>query len=185
MSLYGMAMGAPWSAGFLFWGVKLPYLVVTPIVQLALAALFFEGMARKLRSPLDPMLSKLQAYALLIVVDVVAAGILFGNIPLDGLNVMSVEFCLVHLVAGLIVIMIVTPRGEAYLSWVWRLRGRSTWLRDSWLGARSTLCRHSDWLMTRISAKSSKRCGASTAGRSQSSLKHTLGQARAAKLATW
>ena len=137
LSIYGLAMDDPWGAGFTFWGVKHSYLYVTPYAQLALAALCFEGMARKLKRPLDPLLSKPSAYGLLIVIDVVAAGLLFGNTPVDGLGVMSAEFCLVHLVAGLILIMIVTPRRTVYETWIWRFRGRGAWLRDSLLDDRS------------------------------------------------
>ena len=109
LSMYGLALGDAWTHGFTFWGVKLPYLCVTPVVQLTVAAVFFEGMAQKLKCPLDPLLSKRQVYALLIVLDVVAAGVLYGHVTLDGLASMSAQFCLFHLIAGLILITIVTP----------------------------------------------------------------------------
>ncbi|MCX7428601.1 MAG: hypothetical protein NTW96_23620 [Planctomycetia bacterium] len=98
LSLQGMAVGDPWRHQAVFWGVSIPYLVVTPWVQLAVAGLAFHMMARKMKNPLDPPLTKKQAYAVLLVADVVVAGTLYDPSRLiGGLVAQTGLFCVANL----------------------------------------------------------------------------------------
>ena len=138
LSIHGVAVGQPWQHQLTLWGAGLPFLLIAPVVQLALASVCFESTARRMINPLNPSMGKPQAYAVLVVVDVVAAGLLFDPRPWPNPVAGTVAaFCLVHLVASLLVVGRVTPWREALLSWVWRFRGRSSWLRASLVGDRS------------------------------------------------
>jgi hypothetical protein len=138
LSIYGVATGQPWEPQLTLWGAGLPFLLIAPVAQLALAAVCFETTARTMLNPLNPPMSKPQAYAVLAVVDVVAAGLLLdqGLWP-NPLADTVAAFCLAHLVVSLFLATRVTPWREALLSWVWRFRGRRSWLRDSLVGDRS------------------------------------------------
>jgi hypothetical protein len=94
-------------------------------------------MVRQLRNPLNPPWSKRTAYAVLMVLDFLAAGILWD--PLAGLSIAQriTAFCLFHLLAGFFLMAGMTPWRESLHSWVWRFRGTGPWLRDLWLGDRS------------------------------------------------
>ena len=136
-AIYGIAVQDPWHYGLAFFGVEIPYLLVTPISQLAIALMCFHMMVRQLRNPLNPPWSKRTAYAILIVLDLLAAGILWD--PIVGLSVdrRASAFCLFHLLASFFLMAGMTSWRESLHSWVWRIRGTRPWLRDLWLGDRS------------------------------------------------
>lgn len=138
LSIHGVAVGQPWEHQLTLWGAGLPFLLIAPLAQLALAAVCFESAARKMLNPLNPPMSKPRAYAVLVVVDVVAAGLLVDPGPWPRPLACTVAaFCLAHLVASLALVSRVTPWRESLLSWIWRFRGRRSWLRDSLLGDRA------------------------------------------------
>lgn len=121
-----------------FFDLRLPYVFMAPLFQLLLAWICFEIMARRLVNPLNPPLSKLHAYGLLLGVDVLAAGVLYtvptGILSLEG---RSAAFCLVHLLLGFWPLLSLTPKRDTLVSWVWRFRGRGNRFRDLLLGDRS------------------------------------------------
>jgi hypothetical protein len=138
LSLQGLAVGDPWQHQAVFWGVPIPYLVVTPWVQLAVAGLAFHMMSRKMKNPLDPPLTKRQAYIVLLVADVIVAGALYDTSGfVGGLVAQTALFCVANLVLGALLIERITPQRDGLLSWIWRFRGRTGPIRDSWLGDRS------------------------------------------------
>jgi hypothetical protein len=126
---------SPWEYGLSFCGVEVPFLLVTPLAQLIVAALCFESMSRRLVHPGNPPWSKLLAYETLALADVLTAAALFDPGLKPGARVAT--FCIIHLVLSLWLMTGVTPWREGLLSWVWRFRGRRARLWDWWLGDRS------------------------------------------------
>jgi hypothetical protein len=120
-----------------FFGVSVPALLLTPLCQLAAAAVFFRVMERRLRWPLAPALGKPLAYLLLAVIDLVAAALLAD--PAAGTSTVQrvVVFGIVHLAAGVVLLGLTMPGGEGVAGWVWRYRGRCPWWRDLAVGERS------------------------------------------------
>jgi hypothetical protein len=136
-ALAGVFYGDPWWRYSLhFFGLELPLLILTPISQLLGAYLCFRIMVRRLINPLNTALSKKLAYLVLVVVDIFAAAVVFGPFQF-GLEYRVVTLCLVHLLASLWLVELVTPWRECLQSWVWRFRGRANWFMDSLLGERS------------------------------------------------
>ncbi len=145
--LVGLYRQDVWGFAFPFYGGWLPLVAVTPILQLLAGYFCFHIMVRRLINPLNPPVSKGLAYIVLIVIDVLAAGVLFdplaGFAPWRALKPPQrvAVFCLVHVVASLWMTTAVTPWKESLQSWVWRYRGRLHWttdrFTDQWLGPRS------------------------------------------------
>jgi hypothetical protein len=134
----GIYEGNLWQHHVSFYGIRVPFLLITPVAQLLLAFLCFHTMVRRLVNPLNTSQSKGLAYGTLIVVDLVTAAVFCEPVPLGlPLGARSAAFCLVHLMAGMSLTSSVTPWRESLRSWVWRFRGRSAWVRDLWLGERS------------------------------------------------
>jgi hypothetical protein len=134
----GLAHGDAFAYPVTLFGLPLPCLLVTPLCQLAMVAVLFRVMERRLCWPVAPMVSKRTAYLLLAAVDVLAAGSLCDSGPLALETVHRlVAFSMIHLVASLILMSMVTPSWNALSSWVWRYRGRQPWWRDLFLGDRS------------------------------------------------
>jgi hypothetical protein len=120
-----------------WFGVPIPYLVLTPVAQLLITGWYFRGMQRQLIHPLSPPGGKLLSYLALIAVDVLVAGILFDQAHWTlALPARGAAFGLVHLLASLYLMTEATPHAATLHSWVWRFRQRAG-LRDAWLGARS------------------------------------------------
>ncbi len=144
MYLRGLYVDADiWLFGFPFYGGELPLVLVTPVMQLLAGYFCFHIMVRRLINPLNPPTSKQLAYVLLVVIDVLAAGILFDPLPgrVGGAMLRPPQrlagFCLAHLLASTWMMTLVTPWKETLQSWVWRYRGRLPWMKDLWLGQRS------------------------------------------------
>jgi hypothetical protein len=134
----GIVRQNPWIIEIPLFGVDVPYLLLLPLVQLLLAYLCFRIMERQFITPLNPLLSKPMAYAILAAVDLMSAGLLFnlnnaGSLDSD----MGVIFCLVHLFASAFMILGMTAWRETLHTWVWRFRRRRPLLLDLWLGDRS------------------------------------------------
>jgi hypothetical protein len=139
-SFFGIGQQEPWLYGLPFFGIEIPFLLVTPLSQLALAWLCFQTMVRQLLNPLNPSFSKGMAYGTLLVVDVLTAGVLFNaGTPVWDLRVRASAFCLVHLLVGYFLIVSTTPWRESFHSWVWRFRQWTPIWRDRWLGDRSPM----------------------------------------------
>src|SRR5579871_3656936 len=137
-AFYGIFIGKPWAYNLSFFGLQIPMLIVTPVAQFGLAFLFFHTMVRRLINPLNTSLQKGLGYGTLLAVDIVTAGVFLEATPLGlAITLRVLAFCLVHLLASLVLINSVTPWRESLESWVWRFRGRTAWLWDAWLGERS------------------------------------------------
>ncbi len=136
---YGVFKGNPWLFHLSWFGLEIPFGVVTPVSQLFIAYLCFRSMVRQLINPLNPALGKGLAYVVLTVVDLLAAGILWepAAASLATLGWKASLFCLIHLLASLGLTIGVTSWRETLHSWVWRFRGRGNRWRDLWLGDRS------------------------------------------------
>ena len=138
LALSGLADENPWESAALLYSVRVPFLPLTPVVQLLAAGLCFHSMVRRLVNPLDTPLGKSTAYFLLILIDVFAAGLLYQYlVPVTDVAHSIAVFCVIHLLASLGLILTVTPGRESLQSWVWRLRGRSSRLWALWVGERS------------------------------------------------
>jgi hypothetical protein len=134
----GMAQHAPWQPTLAFFGSHIPFLVAAPLAQLLVAFLCFRVMVRRLRNTLNPSLGKPTAYAALIVVDVLAAGVFYDTGPAaEPAEVRTAGFCLVHFLMSTLLMVNVTPWRESLQSWVWRYRGRFPRLWDMWVLDRS------------------------------------------------
>jgi len=121
----------PWHYGLSCFGIPLPFLLVTPLAQLALGSLCFVCMIRRLTNTVSLPLTKPMAYATLAVADVLAAAVLFepalGNI---GLGTRSTHYWLCHAVIVFFLTSYVTPHRRLLQSWIWRFRNRHSRLRD-------------------------------------------------------
>jgi len=141
----GIARRNPWLIEIPLFGVDIPYMLLLPPVQLLLAYVCFRIMERQLITPLNPMISKPLAYAILAGVDLVSAALLFNLTHVGSWDTdlgtligrRGVVFCLVHLFAGLALTFGMTAWRETLYSWVWRFRRRRPLLVDLWLGDRS------------------------------------------------
>ncbi len=138
LSIQAVAIGEPWMARLELWGVGLPFLIVGPLFQLAIAAVCFETMTRKTTNPLNTAMSKPQAYVALLAGDLLAAGLVRDvGLGTDRLDVLAAEFWAAHVVLSFLFVRQVTPMRETFFTWVWRLRARMPWWKDSLLGERS------------------------------------------------
>jgi hypothetical protein len=134
----GLVHGDLWLDSLSFFGIQIPFLVVTPVTQLLLASVFFSAMVRRLINPLNTSLSKRTAYNILLVVDLLTAAALFEPaFSATPIEQRCAGFCLVHLFACLWLTIMVTPWRESLHSWVWRFRGRTSPALDLWLGERT------------------------------------------------
>ncbi len=136
-SLRGMYEGQVWKPAFHWYALDLPFVVLNPIVQCALAALAIGMVRRSLTFPVQPRLDKRAALALCVVVDVLAAGFLYDSGPLArALPMRAGLFVACHLAIATVAVLLATPSQAALDSWVWRFRGQLGPLRDAWQGAR-------------------------------------------------
>jgi hypothetical protein len=137
-SIYGLLQNTPWERGLPVFGRKIPYLLVTPVAQLATTIWFFRIMTRRLVNPLSTSLSKRFAYAMLAGIDVLAAATLYDAAPVivDPARLTAI-FCVFHLMVAALLVWAITPWRESLLSWVWRFRGRLPRVVDLVRGERS------------------------------------------------
>ena len=137
-ALWSLLYGNAWDASVPLWGGHLPSLCVAPIAQLFVTVGIVTTMSRKLRNPLNPPLTKPAAYALVTVVDLFVAALVYSHWA-DGYNFSraTAVFALVHLATGLLAMSLVTPSHDVLMTWVWRFRGRCSLARDCWLNDRS------------------------------------------------
>jgi hypothetical protein len=132
--------GNAWDAHVSLWGLNIPSLVFGPVVQLGIAAWIVAAMARRLKNPVDPALTKRGAYATMAVLDLVLAAICFaqwrqGASP----GALLYAFCFGHVIACLLVAFAIVPRQTAVLSWIWRRGPRRSPLREMALADRSPI----------------------------------------------
>ncbi len=129
---------AVWAETVSLFGVAIPYIVLTPLAQLGIAAHALSGMVRRLSNPLNTLASKPQAYAWLAVVDLVWAAMVFDSaVPQTGVARPAIFFLIGHTVLAFLLVQLATPRRQTFLSWVWRLRGRRRLGLDLLVGERS------------------------------------------------
>ena len=121
----GLARGTP--------GMRMPcrcligrcrILYLTPVTQVLIGAIVLHSLTRRMISPVNVALDKLTTYAILTVVDVIAAGALCDpRTRLYTLEMTLGAFCLLHVIASLWLTFAITPGRECLRSWVWRFRG--------------------------------------------------------------
>jgi hypothetical protein len=133
----GLAHGDAFLFPASLFGVDVPALLLTPVCQLVVAAVFFRVMERRLRWPLAPALGKPLAYLLLALIDLLAAGVLADPGTALGTVPRVVVFGIVHLAASVVLLGLAMPGGDGVAAWVWRHRGRLPWWRDLAVGERS------------------------------------------------
>jgi hypothetical protein len=126
----------PWHYALRFFGVGVPFLLVTPLVQLTAVALCVHVMSRRLTNTAAPTLSKPLAYALLTAIDVLAAAVLFDPVNLE-LAPRSRYFWLCHVLMVFLLARTVTPDRELLRTWIWRFRECRARLGDLWREDRS------------------------------------------------
>ena len=119
----------PWHYSLSFFDAPVPFMLVTPLVQLAVGALLFVCMVRRLTNTANPPLSKRSAYITLLAIDLVAAAVLFHPFIVE-LGPRSTSYWLVHFLSAYYLAAQVTPDRELLMSWIWRYRKRSSRLRD-------------------------------------------------------
>jgi hypothetical protein len=137
-SLIHLWQDSAWNARIGMWGVDLPSLVVAPVAQLAIAAWIVAAMARRLKNPVDPAISKPRAYATLAVLDLVFAGICYAKWR-EGYDATHLVYgyALAHIVACLLILFAAVPRRQALVSWLWRRRAVHPGWRDRLIADRA------------------------------------------------
>jgi len=120
-----------WNARVAFWGISLPSLILAPLVQLAVAAWIVTAMARRLKNPNDPAVTKRRSYIAVAALDMLVASICYAKWK-QGYDATHVVYgyCLAHLGIGVIMMFAVVPRRAAVLSWLWRRDRRDSRLRQ-------------------------------------------------------
>lgn len=136
-TLFALSQGDAWAARLGFFDWELPFLLVTPVVQVLVSLLCLHVMARRVENLAQPILGKAAAYAFLLATDILVAGVLHASRAEMPLAPRLVIFCLFHFIASMTVLGAVTPNREMLLSWLWRLRGRRPRWLDEWLGDRT------------------------------------------------
>jgi hypothetical protein len=139
LSVKGIAIeGSIWASSMPFFQVDVPYALLTPIAQSALAGLALHFMVRRLTQPLMTPLSKMQSYCVLLILDLIWAALQFNALNLgEGLTAPAVRFAAGHTVFALLLAGKITPNRETFRSWAWRLRGKRKWIEDHLLGERT------------------------------------------------
>lgn len=137
-SLMGLYHGDPWMARVNLWGAGIPSLFVAPLAQMGVVYCVLGMMSRRLKNTIDPPLTKLRAYAILLVFDLFLAGAAFSQwlagYPAEGLIYV---YTLAHLGCALLMLLALAPSREGLISWVWKIRARDPWLVEQSLGDRS------------------------------------------------
>jgi hypothetical protein len=135
---YGIVEGNPWLHGLHFFGLRIPFLIVTPISYLAITGVILHVMTRRLVNPVRIGMSRAVAYVLMICFDLLVAGVFFDSLILGSeLYTRSAAFWLAHMVFGLALLMLITPSRECLWTWSWLVRGRLNSARDLAFGDRS------------------------------------------------
>jgi hypothetical protein len=137
-SITAVAREMPNEYGLPFFTWHVPWLFLTPVSQLAIAAIILHSITRRLISPVNVALGKPIAYVILVAIDVIVIGAMLDprTIP-PTLEARFASFCLAHVVASLLMALAVTPNRECLKTWLWRLRGRQAWWKDALVGERS------------------------------------------------
>jgi hypothetical protein len=143
-AISGVYVGDPWAAKFYFFSLEIPCLLFTPIAHLAIAWFILNIMARRLQSIDNSPLGKRLTYLFLVVADLLVVGALqstgrAGPLGAAGLPVQIQvgTFLCLHMILAFIAMGAVTPKREAFFSWIWRFRGNHTALRDAFLHDRT------------------------------------------------
>ncbi len=140
LSIKGIAFDKAnmWTDRMPFFDFELPYAILTPIAQSAMAALALLFMVRRMTQPLLTSASKLQSYAVLAVADLIWAGLEFESYKLgEGLTAPAVRFAIGHTILSMLLVSRITPNRDGFQSWAWRLRGRKQFLWDHLAGERT------------------------------------------------
>jgi hypothetical protein len=119
----------PWHHSLRCFDAPVPFMLVTPLVQLAAGILLFVCMVRRLTNTANPPLSKRSAYITLLAIDVIASAVLFDPFLLE-LGPRSTGYWLVHFLSAYYLAVQVTPDRELLMSWIWRYRDRCPYVRD-------------------------------------------------------
>ena len=129
---------AAWSIGLPFFGLTVPFILLTPLMQIAVAVLALSAMARRLKHSLDTTISKPMSYGVLAIIEILLLGSFFDTIQ-AGINptAYAVGFAAAHAVVVLLFAGLSTPGRESYQSWIWRFRGRRHPAIDLLVGERS------------------------------------------------
>lgn len=136
-SIYGVSVNDVWGQSLVFFDLRLPLIVLTPIVQLLLAGILFHAMCRRVVSPVRPFLSKTSALVIVIAVEVILAGLFYDPVSGSSFAMKSLAFCAAHLVVSAIAVFAATPGRECLKSWLWRFREQQGTFREFMLGERS------------------------------------------------
>ena len=140
-ALVGLFHHDPWRYGLSLFEVHMPFLVVTPLSQLVIAWLCVHTMERRLVNPVTPPMGKREAYLTLLLLDLLIAGIVYGNgVYRWPLTIRVAAFCAIHMVLSFWLMICVTPGREVLESWIWRWRGRRPLVVDWWIGDRTENC---------------------------------------------
>jgi hypothetical protein len=140
LSIKGIALDGStmWTAGMPFFDVTIPYALLTPFAQMALASLALLFMTRRLTQPLITPMSKSQSYVALLILDLLWAALQFNALHLgEGLTAPAVRFAAGHTILALLLVGRTTPGRETFQSWAWRLRGKRNLFLDHLVGERT------------------------------------------------
>lgn len=137
-ALVGLFNHDPWRYGLSLFELHVPFLLVTPLSQLLIAGLCIHTMERRLVNPLTPPFGRREAYLTLLLLDLLVAGIVYGNgVYRWPLPVRVTAFCVFHILASVWFTICVTPGRDVLETWIWRWRGRRSLLLDMWVGDRT------------------------------------------------
>lgn len=137
LTLIGVWETKGWGIRMPFYGLGIPYIVLTPIAQLCVGWFFLHSMKRRLTHPLAPSITQKQGCLAVTALDLLLAGFLFAQSrTVWGLTFTSVGFFLGHLFFAIPLSICSTSTRTTYETWIWRFRGRKTGLADRFLGER-------------------------------------------------
>lgn len=136
----GLSVQNPWMATFSWFGLEIPCLLFSPIAHLVIGAFCLSIMARRLALVDNTPLGKKLGYLFLVLGDLVIAGVLFscgrtGKLGAAGMSLdMQVGFFLIaHMGLTFVYYVMLTPHAEFMLTWIWRFRTPTSFVRDSLL----------------------------------------------------
>ena len=134
----GIYHGNPWEFQMHVFDLRIPFILVTSISQIAIVGLIVYGMMRRLVNPLRIVLGRPVAYSLLILIDFLVAGAFYETPPFGvSLYVRGAAFWIAHIFVSHVLVTMTSPGRETLWSWSWRFRGQRGRFSDLAVGDRS------------------------------------------------
>ena len=141
----GISVENPWKAQFYWFDLRIPCLILAPVAHIIIAWFMLSIMARRLENIENTPLGKSKSYLMLLLFDLLAAGVLHScsrqSLVLGAAGFTLQQevaiFLLLHGVMSIIYFIVLTPRSDTVMSWIWRFRVTGKYVSDSLLHDRA------------------------------------------------